>query len=210
MAQVLARHGKVLALIAAGLAAVTLIASVPLLLQGVAPAGTNWGRLSDISQTYGASLSAVALLGVAAGLAYQARQTAVATEDAYRASHRQLIMMTLDDPSLMVCWEPFPTPMTPTEVKQIAFTNLIVSSWFTDYYLKRINDDALRVLLRAHFGGEIARKHWQISSSQRRQINQALGDSRALQFVTVVDEVYTQAVRSGPPTPSSAYFSTAH
>jgi hypothetical protein len=79
MAQTLARHGKVLVLIAAGLATVTLTTSAPLLLRAAAPAGTNWGKISDISQTYGASLSAVALLGVAAGLAYQARQTAVAT-----------------------------------------------------------------------------------------------------------------------------------
>lgn len=209
MAQALERHGRVLVLVAAGLTTVTLIVLGPLLLRAVAPAGTNWGKLSDISQTYGASLSAVAVLGVAAGLVYQARQIAVATEDAYRASHRQLITMSLDDPTLMVCWEPWPITVSLPEAKQIAFTNLIVSSWFTDYQLKRINDDGLRVLLRAHFGGEVARKHWQISGTQRRQINEALGDSRALRFVAVVDEMYAEAVSAGPPTPSSGYFLTS-
>ncbi|MGW5131529.1 DUF6082 family protein [Streptomyces sp. NPDC004135] len=209
MARTLTRHGKVLVLAAAGLATVTLIALAPLLLRAAAPAGTDWGKISDISQTYGASLSAVALLGVATGLVYQARQTAVATEDAYRASHRQLIMMSMDDPDLMVCWEPLPVRVSHLEAKRIYFTNLITSSWFTDYQLKRLNDDGLRVLLRAHFGGEVARKHWEISRSHRRQINEALGDSRALRFVTLVDEVYEQAVSAGPATPSSAYFSAS-
>jgi hypothetical protein len=115
--------------------------------------------------------------------------------------------MSMDDPDLMVCWEPLPVRVSPLEAKQIYFTNLIISRWFTDYQLKRINDDGLRVLLRTHFAGEVARRHWEISRIQRRQINEALGDSRALRFVTLVDEEYEQAVSAGPPTPSSAYFS---
>ncbi|MEU8978313.1 DUF6082 family protein [Streptomyces sp. NPDC048309] len=128
-------------------------------------------------------------------------------EEAQRASHRQLVVMSLSDPDLIVCWERIPNAASPLEAKQIGFTNLIISNWSADYQLKRFNDDALRVLLREHFRGEIARKHWQNGGSQWRQIAEALGDSRGIRFASLVDEVYTQAVSEGPPIPPSAYFS---
>ncbi|MFZ4185655.1 hypothetical protein ACOZCG_31870, partial [Streptomyces pseudogriseolus] len=50
-----------------GLGLLGLIVSTPFVLTALAPANTDWGKLSDISQTYGAVsvvLSAIALAGV--------------------------------------------------------------------------------------------------------------------------------------------------
>ncbi|MFD4563204.1 DUF6082 family protein [Streptomyces sp. NPDC058467] len=207
MAQLFARQRRFFTWTAAGLAIAAVTAVAPLVLEAAAPAGTNWGTLSDVSQTYSATLSAAALLGVVVSLAHQSRQTAIANEEAQRASHRQLVVMSLSDPDLIVCWERIPNAASPLEAKQIGFTNLIISNWSADYLLKRFNDDALRVLLREHFRGEIARKHWQNGGSQWRQFAEALGDSRGIRFASLVDEVYTQAVSEGPPIPPSAYFS---
>ncbi|WP_326730071.1 DUF6082 family protein [Streptomyces phaeochromogenes] len=209
MSQLFARHRRFFTWTTAGLAIAAATLAAPLLLQAAAPAGTNWGRLSDISQTYAATLSAAALLGVALSLAHQSRQTAIANEEAQRASHRQLVVMSLSDPDLLVCWEPIPNAETALEAKRIGFTNLIISNWSADYQLKRFNDDALRVLLRNHFRGEIARKHWQNGGSQWLQFAEALGDSRGIQFVLLIDEAYAQAISEGPPIPPSSYYSPA-
>jgi hypothetical protein len=189
-----------------GVAAIAVLALAPLILQAAAPAGTDWQRLSNISQSYGSLFSAAALMGVAVSLAHQSRQTATANEEAQRASHRQLVVMALNDPELMVCWEPPSIEMTPVEAKQIGFANLIISNWSADYSLKRFNDDALRVRLEVHFRGEIARKHWQVGGLGWRRFAEALGDSRGIRFVTLIDEAYAQAVSAGPPRSSSSYY----
>ncbi|WP_159083186.1 DUF6082 family protein [Streptomyces sp. P3] len=137
MSQSLTEHRIIFKWTATVLAAVAVLVGAPLLLGRLTPAGTNWERLSDISQTYGTPLSIAALAGVAVSLVYQSRQTAVTYAEAQRASHRQLVIMAIDDPELMVCWEPFTVPVTALDAKQIAYTNLIVSNWSADYRLRR-------------------------------------------------------------------------
>jgi hypothetical protein len=195
--------------ITSGLASVTVIALAPLVIRLVAPKETNWEQLSAISQIYGSCLSAVALVGVAASLIYQARQTAMASEDTSRASHRELIMMALEDPSLLPCWEPSSVPLTALEMKQIFFTNLIVTNWLANYRMNRLNDEAMRAIFAKHFRGEIARKQWQISAADGAQaVNEAIGEPRRLAFFKLGNEAYAKAVSEGPPISASAYFST--
>ncbi|MGI5515757.1 DUF6082 family protein [Streptomyces sp. CA-106131] len=207
MAQTVAWHRKTFTRITAGIAVIIALTLAPVLLLDIAPSGTNWGKLSDVSQIYGASLSAVAVLGVAASLAYQARQTALANADAHRASHRELMIMTLNDPTLMVCWAPDFTALSIAEARQIIFANLIINDWLTEYRLKRLTEDALLVLFRSHFQGEVARKHWQLSSRSRREVSEAMGDVQGLRFVSIADKAFAQATTEGPAIPSSAYFS---
>ncbi|MGV9702117.1 DUF6082 family protein [Streptomyces sp. NPDC003483] len=107
----------------------------PLLLQWAAPGGRDWDELSKISQSYsGLSVlfSAAALLGVVASLVHQSHQTEIANEEAQRAAHRQLLLTSLADPELAVCWEPFAVPLSLRERKQVSFANLIVSNWWAD------------------------------------------------------------------------------
>ncbi|NEB20522.1 DUF6082 family protein [Streptomyces coelicoflavus] len=208
MAQSLTEDRSILKWTATVLAAAGLVVGAPLLLGTLAPAGTNWERLSDISQTYGTPLSIAALIGVAVSLAHQSRQTAITYEEAQRASHRQLMIMAIEDPELMVCGEPFQIPVTALDAKQIAYTNLIVSNWSADYRLKRFNDAALRMRCQTHFRGEIARKHWENGGADWREFAEALGETRLVRFVSVMDTAYAEAVASGPPRPASTYFTS--
>ncbi|MBC2904135.1 DUF6082 family protein [Streptomyces cupreus] len=190
------------------MATTLVIALTPLVLQAVAPASKDWERLSDISQTYGALsvlFSAAALVGVAASLAYQARQTEIANDEAQRASHRELVLAAINDADLVVCYEPGPLRVSLRTRRQLWFSNLIVHHWFADYRLKRINDDILRVLLTDHFKGEAARRHWDSYGDAWRRYVAASGERRAVRFAVLVDEVYATAVAEGPPTPSRAY-----
>ncbi|WP_407702817.1 DUF6082 family protein [Streptomyces xylophagus] len=186
-----------------------LIFLTPLALEQVAPTHKDWGRLSAVSQTYGAlsvPLSAIALLGVAASLAYQAHQTKIANEEAERSSHRQLLMYTLDHPEFLVCWEPVASMPSADERRHLIFINLIISNWHADYVLRRWNDQQARAVLNVHFQGALARKHWEQSASVWRRTAEAAGDRRKTRFVDLADESYAIAEATGPGVPPEAYF----
>jgi hypothetical protein len=82
----------------AGVGGVGLILLTPFLLMAVGPEDADWAKLSQINQAYGALsviLSAGAVAGVAASLAYQARQTRIATEETTWSAHRELLLLAL-------------------------------------------------------------------------------------------------------------------
>lgn len=186
------------------------VAVTPFILNLVAPKALDWGRLSDISQSYGAVslvISAAALLGVVTSIAFQAKQARIEGEQTFRAAHRELTMVTLGDSALLRCWEPPRIPMTEARWKQAIVTNLIVSMWASDHHLGRLNDGALRVVLRAYFRGEVARVHWENSGPMWRDHMGALEDPQRLRFVEIVDEVYSDARDAGPPVSDRDFFS---
>ncbi|MFD4605687.1 DUF6082 family protein [Streptomyces sp. NPDC058464] len=189
-----------------------LILGTPFILNGMAPDGLDWGRLSNVSQTYGALsvlFSAAALAGVAASLWYQARQTQMAQEAARRDAHRELIILALGDPSLLPCWEPPHRPMAATRRKQILFTNLIVTNWETDFRLGNLGEAALRDMFDGHFRGEIARDHWEHGGPGWRVSAELSTDPIRRRFVEVADECHARAVAGGPPVAADRYFDTA-
>jgi uncharacterized protein DUF6082 len=86
--------------------AFTVAASVgsPLLLRLASRwSGMNWAQLSDVGQAYGAAsavFSSLAVVGVAWGLAYQARQTRLTRLHHVRAVQRELLLRIVDKPEL--------------------------------------------------------------------------------------------------------------
>ncbi|MFF6915694.1 DUF6082 family protein [Streptomyces sp. NPDC012466] len=186
-----------------------LILFTPVLLERALVAHDDWERLSAVSQTYGALsvlFSAAALLGVVASLTYQARQTRTASEEAQRSWHRQLLLVTLEHPEFMVCWEPPTTELTMDRARQLMFTHLIVTSWDAEFRLGRVGEQGVRGLLERHFQGECARMHWAGRSNGWRRYVVAAGDARGIRFVELMDEAYEAALAAGPPVLSAAYF----
>ncbi|MGP4027010.1 DUF6082 family protein [Actinomadura sp. 3N407] len=79
----------------------------------------TWERLSFIGQTYGAAsalLSAFALIGIAATLILQARDTEVNREQGRRVLHVDLLKMALENPLYRRAWGTStpPTILRPT------------------------------------------------------------------------------------------------
>ncbi|MFJ3794741.1 DUF6082 family protein [Streptomyces sp. NPDC090088] len=205
-----AQHRRVILWTLTGLLTVLFILITPFLLEGVAPSSKDWQKLSNISQAYGALsvfFSAAALLGVVASLAHQSRQTEVSIEQAIRASHQNVIELVLSDPDLMAGGEPPPVEMTQRQARQAILANLFVSNWLATYRLNRMTDDALRVLLAHHFKGEVPRLHWAAAGEHWQQLASASKARKEVRFVSIVNEMYRQAVSQGPPTPASSYFS---
>ncbi|MFC8363000.1 DUF6082 family protein [Streptomyces griseorubiginosus] len=175
------------------------------------PLTDDWQSLGAASQAYGALsviFSGAALIGVAASLIYQARQTGIANEESQRAAYRQLLLTALEYPELMVCWAPPVTRRSANSAKRLLFTHLIVTQWHTEYLLGRANDLVIQRLLERHFQGECAREHWVERSVLWRDVVEAGGNVRAVKFADLMDEALQRAVHSGPPVPSAAYFTS--
>ncbi|MFD7961521.1 DUF6082 family protein [Streptomyces zaomyceticus] len=183
----------------------------PMALGLAAPTHKDWSRLSDVSQTYGAlsvPLSAMALLGVAVSLVYQARQTKMANVESQRSVHRQLLMYSLDNPEFLVCWEPI-SGISSLEMRRLIFTNIMISNWCSNYVLRRFNDQEVRHILSLHFQGAAARLHWEKSAPNWRMGAEAQGDVRGIRFVCLVDESYAEAAEAGRGVPPEEYFTSS-
>lgn len=90
--------GRIVWIAAAVAVALGIVLMTPFLLMAVGPKDADWAKLSQISQVYVAlsvMLSARALAGVAASLAYQSRQTRSATDETTWTAHRELLLLSL-------------------------------------------------------------------------------------------------------------------
>ncbi|WP_225826657.1 DUF6082 family protein [Streptomyces naphthomycinicus] len=204
------RRGTVWSAVA--LASLSTILVTPFVLDSLAPDGTDWERLSAVSQTYGAVsvfISAAALVGVALSLAYQARQTRIQNGEAQRSAHRELVLLTLNEAAYQVCWEPPNTPMTRERWKQLLIANLIVSMWRTDYKLGLMGDRLARAVLQDYFRGEIGRAYWHNSGPSWHRYFAGSRDRREQRFLALAEDAYRAAVAAGPAVPAAEYFRPA-
>ncbi|CAM5715881.1 hypothetical protein SALBM135S_09758 [Streptomyces alboniger] len=203
------RKRRALAWISVILISLAIITATPLLLSNLAPSGMNWDRLSNISQTYGALsvfFSAAALIGVVLSIAHQARQIRIQNEESHRSAHRELTLLTLDDPAFLVCWEPPNTAITQERWRQLLVSNLIVSMWSSDFKLHLYDAHTMRAILRDYFRGEIGRAYWMNSGPLWHRMTESGSDRRLHDFVRIADETYAAAVASGPAVLPAAYF----
>lgn len=184
-----------------------LIISTPFVLATVAPASADWGKLSDISQAYGAVsvlLSAIALAGVALSLIYQVRQARTSSEQAIRDSHLQLATLALSDPDLLQAWSPPVAPVSLKRHQQHLITSLALGELLQRFRIGHLSAEKLAVKLDGHFRGEIAREQWEREGSGWRATMGA-GDRRDRVFVRLVDEQYQVAIAAGPARAAGAW-----
>ncbi|MFF3713301.1 DUF6082 family protein [Streptomyces phaeochromogenes] len=191
-------------------AGITLIvAGSPFILQAAAPAGMDWSQLSEISQAYSAVavlFSAAAFFGAIISILYQAKQTRIMREEIRSSLHSGLILRALDDENLMRCWDPPQTPVTFTDRRQIAFSNLIFRRWLSDYVMRHMNLEASKLTLEVHFKGEVARRHWVEGGPLWLRWAEVCNDRREKEFIILTQRVYEKAVAEGPPVASDSYF----
>ncbi|MFE0252243.1 DUF6082 family protein [Streptomyces sp. NPDC059010] len=191
-----------------GLTLVALAAATPLLLAGAASTRTDWAQLASVSQAYAANsvpFSGIALAGVAASLAYQARQVHNDREDAQLAAHRELTSWLLNDPDLLVCWGPPPRPISASRAKQHAYVNLIISFWHADFIVHRLNAAVVQGAAAHLFQGEIGREFWEMQGENWKSTATTRG-RRSKRFAELVDEGFARACAAGPPIPASLFY----
>ncbi|MFF9981099.1 DUF6082 family protein [Streptomyces erythrochromogenes] len=150
------------------------------------------GKLSDISQTYGAVsvvLSAIALAGVVLSLLRQVRPAHTSSGQASRESHLQLAALALIAPARLQAWSPPVSPVTMRRHQQHVITSLALGELLQRFRIGHLSVEKLAVKRDGHFRGEIAREQWDREGAGWRRTMEA-GDRRDRAFVRLVEERY--------------------
>jgi hypothetical protein len=161
--------------------------------------GVDWNSLSTVGQTYGAIsavIAVVALGGVAGSLVVQQREAKSNREQSLRVLHTDLLKMAMDNPEYMECWGPFRADNDPTHLRQVMYTNMIISHWEMMYELGALTEGHLRELAAAMFRGDPGRRFW--ADSRERRIRTAHG-RREVRFQLILDDTYRQVLEESDP-----------
>ncbi|MEV4006968.1 DUF6082 family protein [Actinomadura sp. NPDC049753] len=185
------------------LVVIALIAASPWGLRAFGGPPARWERLSFIGQTYGAAsalLAALALIGIAATLIFQAYDTRIAREEARRIAIAELLKMAMDDPALDEAWGPVPADADRKARRQLMYINMILSEWQMSFETKALPEKRLRAISREMFSGRPGRAFWE----EARQVRMGTaGSRRARRFHEILDEEYGLAPVPPPERPQA-------
>lgn len=141
-------------------------------------------------------VSSAAFVAVSVSLNHQVRQVKIARDENIRTQHRELLVMSINDPSLRKCWGGSHSSManrTEEEQRQAIFTNLIFFWYYSAYLIEDINDDQLRINLTGFFRGEIGRSYWASGRTRWLALVNATASDRKKQFMSIADGCYEVA-----------------
>ncbi|MFC6882135.1 MULTISPECIES: DUF6082 family protein [Actinomadura] len=189
---------RTLVLVLATIAVVALIGASPLALRAFTGPTSRWERPSFIGQTYGAAsalLAVLALIGITATLALQARETRIAREEARRSAIADLLKMAMDDPDLDAAWGPVPPDEDRTARRQFVYINMILSEWQMSFETKALGETRLRAISREMFSGHPGRAFWREAREVRIKTSE---NRRAQRFHEILDEEYRRAPEPSP------------
>lgn len=197
---------RVLLAVSVLLAAAAFIVGTPFLLLAISHLQhDDWTQFSNEGQAYGgiaAAFGVLALVGVAASLILQSRQTTASLELAQRTIHTDLMSKALNDPDLLGCWGPT-LHANDTYNRQHAYINLIVAFWRAMFEIGKLTEDELRALSAHMFAGAPGRRYWSIAGPYQR--SHYCVTERDRKFIEVLDEehakvpIYASADESSHP-----------
>ncbi|WP_051854548.1 DUF6082 family protein [Streptomyces sp. NRRL B-1347] len=139
-------------------------------------------------------ISAAALAGIALSLIYQSRQTRLSREESMRASHRELLVMSINDNVLRPCWGSPLAELPEEKARQMLFANLIVSWWHSAYLIKETKDRQLRILCYGFFQGDVGREYWARARAGWSDLAAAGASAQTKRFVAIADEEYASVL----------------
>ncbi|WP_149262397.1 DUF6082 family protein [Actinomadura sp. K4S16] len=121
-------------------------------------------------------LAALALIGIAATLIFQAHDTKIAREEARRIAIAELLKMAMDDPALDEAWGPVPADADRKARRQLMYVNMIISEWQMSFETKALPETRLRAISHEMFSGRPGRAFWE--EARQVRLNTA-GSKRA-------------------------------
>lgn len=181
------------------LAATLLVATIsPVILNALYRGEEDYSRASNVGQAYGAASAVLAVLALGVVSASLVVQYGQFRYERMRAVHQQteeLVKLALDNPQYCQCWG---ARVAPDEVDERLFyyCSLVVKSWTRAWERGDLSEHEARDFLRLFFDSEVPRLFWQRHGSWHRYRR---ARSRSGRFLTMVNEEYLSAVRSGPP-----------
>lgn len=188
--------------LAATFAILVAVAFSPLALRGISSfPNLDWGKLSNVGQTYGAVsafLAGLALIGVAVSVLLQLRETRFNRLEAGRTRHHELIRLAMDNPSYFDLFaSPAFSPNATVDIRRsIAYINLYLQFQQMLWEFSDISETDIRSTARSLFSTSVGRDYWQQYGQIRLQNDNT---KREREFDQTIDLVYKQAIASGPP-----------
>lgn len=151
----------------------------------------GWVTLSNVGQAYGV-LSAIALVGVAASIFFQARGEYAQRVQMVRDYHLELRRMALDNPEVyMPCWRPVRAPnLDLTGRQQHLYLHLTMTFAWMSYSIGVMSDKALEDLCVGIFKGEAGRTYWDYEKETWQPLP---GNRRRQKFVELVENARDNA-----------------
>src|SRR5258708_23069269 len=197
------RHGLLITVTAvACLLAIGLIAFSPFALTRLEGLSKEWGKLSNIGQAYGAIsalISSLALAGIVVSLLYQARAGHTAREQSIRTLQQQLIIIEIEDPTLMTAigapWD-LPIPAESAKIREHLYIHMWAAFWAGNYVVGELTAPAVRKLVRGElFNSRAGRAYW----AAIRENVLSTNEGKYRRFALIVDEEYQKVVASHVP-----------
>jgi hypothetical protein len=159
-------------------------------------------KSTSVSQAYtalSALASSLALIGVTISLLYQARAGRTAREQAIRNLQQQLILMEMDDPSLMtVMGAPWglPIPAESARIRDHLYIHMWASFWAGNYVVGELSTTAARKLVRAELlSSKAGREYW---AAVRNNVL-STSEGKYKRFAQIVDQEYRKVIIEGLP-----------
>jgi hypothetical protein len=165
----------------------------------------HWERLSFIGQTYGAAsalLAVLALIGIAASLVFQARESRASREQAFRAANTEMLKMAMDDPDYAECWGGLITETDRRDQRRSMYVNMILTQWEMGFETGAIGEAHIRALAAGLFAGRVPWEFWK----DARDLRITTAESRrGRRFQQIVDEEFRRLPAPRiPPRPRDA------
>lgn len=158
----------------------------------------DWAQFSNEGQAYGgiaAIFGMLALIGVAASLILQARESIANRESFQRTVHNDLLSRALDDETLRSCWGPAMYEDDKQE-RQHLYTNLIFSFWRSMFEVGKLSEHDLRDAASRIFSGAPGRRYWSIAGPHLIQYHTS--SRRDVKFVQILEQEYAKALARKP------------
>jgi len=197
---------RVVLAVSALLATAAFIVGTPFLLLAISHLQHNdWTQFSNEGQSYGgiaAIFGMLALVGVAASLILQSRQTTASRELTQRTIHADLLSRALNDPELLACWGP---SLHGDDIfdRQHFYTNLIVAFWRSMFEIGKVTEDELHALSAQMFAGAPGQRYWTIAGPYQR--SHYCVTERDRKFIEILDEEHATATVGEPVAESSKH-----
>ncbi|MFI9773076.1 DUF6082 family protein, partial [Streptomyces sp. NPDC052415] len=127
------------------------------------------------------------------------------SNDRYRGALRELLVHTVEDPSLLVCWDPPMAPMTQEKYRLQIFNNAIILSWRAEYLNGMLPDAVMRDQLYRMLRGQVGNDNY--SATRALWLSEvAHRNGKPKRFAQLMEEAYQAAVAAGPALTLEDYF----
>ncbi|GAA2683916.1 hypothetical protein Apa02nite_000780 [Actinoplanes palleronii] len=170
----------------------------PFVLARLYPGDTDFSRVSDIGQAYGAAsavISTLALGGVLVGLVVQYRQYAAARLQNLEDATEDLIRLAMEEPFYQQCWG---SRLAPEEMEERAFLycNRVMKVWKKSWAINDLSEDQARAYLASFFDSTVPREFWRRHGDWHTRVKST---NRRDSFLAIVNEEFLRAEKAGPP-----------